>query len=77
MKPPRRGRCANTCEAKDTWESDQLDVMGYWRSDADAWARRYARVGADLFVAYQRDIAAGKPEKVAAEEFDAALSRPA
>jgi NADPH-dependent ferric siderophore reductase len=57
------------------WEADQLDVMGYWRRDADAWARRYARVGADLFEAYQRDIAAGKPEKVAAEEFDAALEQ--
>jgi NADPH-dependent ferric siderophore reductase len=57
------------------WASDQLDVMGYWRRDADAWARRYARVGADLFEAYQRDVAAGKPEKVAAEEFDAALER--
>jgi NADPH-dependent ferric siderophore reductase len=57
------------------WESDQLDVMGYWRRDAERWDRRYAQVGARLFEAYQRAIATGTPEKVAAEEFDAALER--
>jgi NADPH-dependent ferric siderophore reductase len=57
------------------WESDQLDVMGYWRHDSEKWDARYATVGPRLFSIYQRARAGGKSEKAAAEEFDEALER--
>jgi NADPH-dependent ferric siderophore reductase len=57
------------------WPFDRFDVMGYWRADADDWGRRYAAIGPSLFAAYQRALAAGKDERLAAEEFDLALER--
>lgn len=57
------------------WQTSQLDVMGYWRRDSESWDRRYADVAAELFGVYQRALAAGKSEKIAAEEFDAALEQ--
>ena len=55
------------------WESDQLDVMGYWRRDAVDWNARYAAVGSDLYAVYTMARDAGKSEKDAMEEFDEAL----
>ncbi|MGC4935441.1 siderophore-interacting protein [Gordonia sp. DT30] len=57
------------------WGADRYDIIGYWRYDGEAWARRYAEHGEALFSIYQQAIADGKGEKRAAEEFDEALER--
>lgn len=57
------------------WGAEQLDILGYWRRHSERWDARYARIGQELFAVYQRALAEGKPEKVAREEFDAALER--
>jgi hypothetical protein len=58
-----------------SWTIDQYDITGYWRFDSKAWETRFALVGDDAVAVYQRAIAAGKGDKVAAEEFDDALER--
>ena len=57
------------------WDADQLDVMGYWQRDSEAWNRRYARIGSQLFGIYEKALAEGKSAKLASEEFEAALER--
>ncbi|NTY61289.1 siderophore-interacting protein [Mycolicibacterium sphagni] len=57
------------------WTIDQYDITGYWRFDSTAWDARFAVVGDDAVAVYQRAIAAGKGDKVAAEEFDEALEQ--
>jgi NADPH-dependent ferric siderophore reductase len=57
------------------WRPDQLDILGYWRRHSESWDGRYAQVGPELFSIFQQALAAGKTEKVAQEEFDAALER--
>ncbi|WP_040509645.1 siderophore-interacting protein [Gordonia soli] len=57
------------------WQREQYDIIGYWRFDGEAWAKRYAEHGTELLEVYQRAIADGKGEKAASEEFDAALER--
>jgi NADPH-dependent ferric siderophore reductase len=57
------------------WRLEQLDVMGYWRRDADAWNRRFAPVGPRMFERYQSAIAAGRSEKAALEEYEDELER--
>ena len=57
------------------WNVNQFDIMGYWRLDSEDWDRRYADVGPQLFAAYQRALAEGKDERLAAEEYDTALEQ--
>ncbi|WP_231992214.1 siderophore-interacting protein [Mycobacterium sp. ACS4331] len=57
------------------WTIDQTDIAGYWRWNSKDWDVRYALVADRLFADYQRAVAAGRGEKVAAEEFDEALER--
>lgn len=57
------------------WSAEHYDIIGYWRFDGEAWSRRYAEHGDELFAIYQQAIADGKSEKQAAEEFDEALER--
>jgi len=57
------------------WATDQMDVMGYWRRDADEWTRRFAPHGPQMYSIYHKAIADGKSEKAALEEFEAALER--
>jgi NADPH-dependent ferric siderophore reductase len=82
-----RGYCWVGAEASQTrairkflraergWGPQQLDILGYWRRHSERWDARYAQVGPELFSVYQRALAEGKSEKVAQEEFDAALER--
>jgi NADPH-dependent ferric siderophore reductase len=85
--PIRRGYCWFAGEAGEGrvirkylrhelhWAMEQLDIMGYWRHNSTAWDRRYAQLGPSLFAEYQAALAAGMPEKDAAEKFDLALER--
>jgi NADPH-dependent ferric siderophore reductase len=57
------------------WESDQLDVMGYWRRDSVDWDSRFALVGIDLYSVYTQAINNGKSPKDAMEAFDEALEQ--
>ena len=57
------------------WNVNQFDIMGYWRLDSKDWDSRYADVGAQLFAAYQKALAEGKDERLAAEEYDTALEQ--
>ncbi|WP_141562692.1 siderophore-interacting protein [Mycobacterium neglectum] len=57
------------------WTTDQTDVIGYWRRDADKWSDRFVPHGPRMYAIYQKAIAEGKSEKVALEEFDDALER--
>jgi NADPH-dependent ferric siderophore reductase len=57
------------------WESQQFDVMGYWRHNSADWDRRFALVGADLRAVYTRALDSGKSAKDAMEEFDEALEQ--
>ncbi|ORM35326.1 siderophore-interacting protein [Williamsia sp. 1135] len=82
-----RGYCWFAAEAKASrtarkhlrkqygWKADQCDIIGYWRFDGEAWARKFEEVGAELFSVYSTAIAEGKSEKIASEEFDDALER--
>jgi len=53
----------------------QFDILGYWRRDSEAWDKRYAPVASDLFAVYEKALADGKSDKLAAEEFDDALEQ--
>jgi NADPH-dependent ferric siderophore reductase len=55
------------------WTIAQYDITGYWRCDSEAWDAKFALVGDQAAAVYQRAIAAGKGDKLAAEEFDDAL----
>lgn len=57
------------------WPPDQLDVVGYWRRDAQDWSERFAPHGPRMYSVYEQAIAEGKSEKVALEEFDDALEQ--
>jgi NADPH-dependent ferric siderophore reductase len=57
------------------WSVQQFDVMGYWRPNSGDWDMRYAEVGPQLFASYQKALAEGMGERLAAEEFDLALER--
>lgn len=57
------------------WSIDHYDITGYWRFDSEAWDVRFALVEDDVVAVYERALAAGKPDKVASEEFDDALER--
>ncbi|TPG25550.1 siderophore-interacting protein [Mycolicibacterium hodleri] len=85
--PDGRGYCWFAGEAGSTrevrrhlrgdrgWDSDQYDVVGYWRFDSETWDRRYEAVSAEMFAVYERALAEGKGAKLAAEEYDEALER--
>lgn len=82
-----RGYCWFAAEAKASravrkhfrkeygWKADQCDIIGYWRFDGEAWARKFEEVGTELITVYTDALAAGKSEKIASEEFDDALER--
>lgn len=85
-RPPGVGYCWFAGEAAQAravrkhfraagWSVDQLDVTGYWRSDSEAWDARFAATGDSAVQAYAQALAAGRGDKVAAEEFDEALER--
>src|SRR6478752_3518851 len=57
------------------WDAEQFDILGYWRRDSEAWDKRYAPVASDLFAVYEKALADGKSDKLAAEEFDDALEQ--
>ncbi|WP_040538660.1 siderophore-interacting protein [Mycolicibacterium tusciae] len=57
------------------WTTEQTDVVGYWRRDADRWSDRFAPHGPRMYSIYEKAVAEGKSEKVALEEFDEALER--
>jgi NADPH-dependent ferric siderophore reductase len=57
------------------WVPDQYDIVGYWRFDSEAWDRKYEEVSAQVVAVYERALAEGKGEKIAAEEYDLALER--
>lgn len=84
--PEGRGYCWFAGEAAESrtvrkyfrshgWTIDQLDVTGYWRFDSEIWDARYALVSDDIEAVYVRALADGKGNKVADEEYDAALER--
>lgn len=84
--PDGRGYCWFAGEAAESravrkyfrghgWTIDQLDVTGYWRFDSEAWDAKYALVSDDIEAIYVRALADGKGDKVADEEYDAALER--
>lgn len=60
---------------QQNWSVDQLDVMGYWRRDADGWNQRFEPVGPQLFAVYQKAIADGLGEKIALERYEDELER--
>jgi NADPH-dependent ferric siderophore reductase len=60
---------------QQNWPLDQLDVMGYWRRDAEEWNRRFEPLGPRMFESYQQAIADGQSEKVALERYDDELER--
>jgi NADPH-dependent ferric siderophore reductase len=55
------------------WGADQYDVVGYWRFDSESWDRRYEAVSDEMEAVYERALAEGKGDKLAAEEYDDAL----
>ena len=57
------------------WPADQLDVVGYWRRNAQEWSQRFEPHGRRMYSVYEQAIAEGKNEKAALEEFDEALER--
>lgn len=85
--PTGRGYCWFAGEAQATrvvrkylrsecgWVADQYDIVGYWRFDSETWDRRYQAVSTEVEAIYERALAAGKGEKIAAEEYDLALER--
>ena len=88
VTPPQgRGYCWFAGEAQATrevrkhlrnecgWVPDQYDIVGYWRFDSEAWDRKYEEVSAQVEAVYERALADGKGEKIAAEEYDLALER--
>jgi NADPH-dependent ferric siderophore reductase len=85
--PEGRGYCWFAAEAKASravrkhlrknygWKTDQCDIIGYWRFDGEAWAKKFEEVGGELYAVYAAALAEGKSEKVASEIFDDALER--
>lgn len=84
--PDGRGYCWFAGEAAESrtvrkyfrghgWAIEQLDVTGYWRFDSETWDAKYALVSDDIEAVYVRSLADGKGNKVADEEYDAALER--
>ncbi len=84
--PPGRGYCWFGGEAGQSrsvrkhlrslgWTAEQFDIVGYWRLDSENWDRRFGAVGTELVAVYEKALADGKGQKVAAEEFDDALER--
>jgi NADPH-dependent ferric siderophore reductase len=57
------------------WGPEQLDVIGYWRCEAERWNARYARVATELQAVYQDALAEGRSDREAAEVYDLALER--
>ncbi|HLU54539.1 MAG TPA: siderophore-interacting protein [Pseudonocardia sp.] len=57
------------------WSRDRLDVIGYWRVDAERWTARYQRMQDELIAVYQRALESGRDEKEATELYDDALER--
>lgn len=57
------------------WGRDRLDVIGYWRADAERWTARYERVQDEMIAVYQGALEAGRSEKEAGELYDDALER--
>jgi NADPH-dependent ferric siderophore reductase len=55
------------------WVPDQYDIVGYWRFDSETWDRRYEAVSDEMEAVYERALADGKGDKLAAEEYDIAL----
>lgn len=87
IHPGGRGYCWFAGEAQATrvvrkylrseydWVADQYDIVGYWRFDSETWDRRYEAVSGQVEAIYERALAEGKSEKIAAEEYDLALER--
>lgn len=61
--------------AEHGWVADQYDIVGYWRFDSETWDRRFDAVSDEMVAVYERALAEGKGDKLAAEEFDTALER--
>jgi NADPH-dependent ferric siderophore reductase len=59
--------------AEHRWVADQYDIVGYWRFDSETWDRRFDAVSDEMVAVYERALADGKGDKLAAEEFDLAL----
>ncbi|MET0703852.1 MAG: siderophore-interacting protein [Mycobacterium sp.] len=57
------------------WVADQYDIVGYWRFDSETWDRKYEAVSDEVEAVYERALAEGKGDKLAAEEYDIALER--
>jgi NADPH-dependent ferric siderophore reductase len=55
------------------WAPDQYDIVGYWRFDSESWDRRYEAVSDEMEAVYERALAEGKGDKLAVEEYEAAL----
>jgi NADPH-dependent ferric siderophore reductase len=55
------------------WVADQYDIVGYWRFDSETWDRKFEAVSEEMVAVYERALADGKGDKLAAEEFDLAL----
>ena len=80
-----RGYCWFAGEAKSTrevrkylrathgWSANQYDIVGYWRFDSETWDRKFEEVSDEMIAVYEKALADGKSDKVAAEEFDLAL----
>jgi NADPH-dependent ferric siderophore reductase len=82
--PEGRGYCWFAAEAAESravrkhfrgngWTVEQLDVTGYWRFDSETWDRKFEEVSDEMVAVYEKALAAGKGDKLAAEEFDLAL----
>ena len=56
------------------WVPDQYDIVGYWRFDSETWDRRYEAVSDEMEAVYERALAEGKGDKLAAEEYAAAVT---
>jgi NADPH-dependent ferric siderophore reductase len=55
------------------WSANQYDIVGYWRLDSETWDRKFEEVSDEMIAVYEKALADGKSDKVAAEEFDLAL----
>ena len=85
VHPGGRGYCWFAGEAQTTrevrkhlradhgWSADQYDIVGYWRFDSETWDRKFEEVSDEMVAVYEKALAEGKGDKLAAEEFDLAL----
>jgi NADPH-dependent ferric siderophore reductase len=55
------------------WAHDRLDVIGYWRWQAERWNARFERVADEMYAVYQGALEEGRSEREATEVYDAAL----